>query len=542
MKYIIGRAPEVTARSRLDDKQPGLKPASARAFWVVLQQREEWAMATSTRFAGYPSAQVYQNSDGTKPIQHLLWGVWLRLKRGRNGDFVEVHARGLDGWMHKDDIQKERLLEIVFVDIGQGDGCLLVTPDDKHMVIDAGEGDNMRRFLNWRYGGFDDPWTFEAGVISHPDMDHYGGFEELFDIENVRFKTIYHNGIMERKGANALGAKKKSGRRSYLTQLIHKKRDLEDFLSVKARWTRKKFPTMIAGALENRKFDEYRMLAVSEDQTLNAQHLPGYGPDKDLSIRILGPVTEAVQNEQRLRWLSSVGKTKNGHSVVLRLQYRDVSVLLGGDLNIPSENLLLSHHTGLDAPADNAEDEEVLIEAARKVFRVDIAKSCHHGSSDFSSTFLAATDPIVTVISSGDNEPHSHPRADTLGTIGKFGRGARPLIFSTELARSAKETIKHPNVLRAALNRLVKQIDQAEDDSPQQKRLEKKRDKLLQKLTRSVAVYGAINVRSDGRKVVMAQKLEQSRRSGNRLTKWDIYRLEPQGTGSLRYISKHGGH
>jgi hypothetical protein len=29
------------------------------------------------------------------------------------------------------------------------------------------------------------------------------------------------------------------------------------------------------------------------------------------------------------------GKTKNGHSVVLRLKYREIRILMGGDLNIP---------------------------------------------------------------------------------------------------------------------------------------------------------------------------------------------------------------
>ena len=42
---------------------------------------------------------------------------------------------------------REKMLEIIFVDVGQGDGALLVTPDDKKYVIDAGVGDNMYRYL-----------------------------------------------------------------------------------------------------------------------------------------------------------------------------------------------------------------------------------------------------------------------------------------------------------------------------------------------------------------------------------------------------------
>ena len=49
----------------------------------------------STRFAGYASPKVYQNPDGTKAIQQLLWGDWLRLKAGVSGDYREVHARGV---------------------------------------------------------------------------------------------------------------------------------------------------------------------------------------------------------------------------------------------------------------------------------------------------------------------------------------------------------------------------------------------------------------------------------------------------------------
>jgi beta-lactamase superfamily II metal-dependent hydrolase len=490
------------------------------------------------RFAGYPSAVVFAQTDGkkgTKPVQHLLWGDWLSTKPERSGHFIKVRARGVDGWMHEESIQTERLLEVIFVDIGQGDGCLIVTPEDKHLVVDAGIGDNMARFLNWRYGDFDRPFVFEAGIISHPDEDHYGGFDKLFDIKNLTFQTLYHNGIVERQGENPLGKKTTSGSPRYLTELVINKAQLVDLLSTAFLVKGKQYPALLKKGLDHGKFDACTMLSKE------IRFLPGYEEDKPLCIQVLGPVIERDQGgKPRLRWLGSVAETKNGHSVVLRLQYKNISMLLGGDLNIPAEELLLKTFTGLPVPPKTIDDHTALIEASQKVFQVDIAKSCHHGSADFSSIFLQALNPIVTVISSGDDEPHSHPRADTLGSIGLYSRGPRPLIFSTELARSTKEAIKHPAILRQQLQDLQTQIDTASETTDSERR-EKARllvkfNKLVGAINRSIAVFGAINVRTDGARVVIAQKIE---RPTSKARKWDIYQLESEGNGPLRYLSKH---
>ncbi|HUU85299.1 MAG TPA: SH3 domain-containing protein [Phycisphaerae bacterium] len=487
-------------------------------------------MPKKTAYAGYPSAVMYKGPAKKGPVQHLLWGDWLQVNRERRDGWCQAHSRGEDGWLRKESIQPDRLLEVVFVDIGQGDGCLVVTPQDRHIVIDAGEGDNMYRFLRWRYGGFRKKRTFEAAVISHPDQDHYGGFASLFGDENVTFNVVYHNGIVERTGRNSLGQRSKSGRASYLTHLVASRDELKDFLGVPSRWKGKKYPTMLHGALASGRVVDCLMLSLADG------FVPGYGPEGDLSMQLLGPVTEPDgRGAPRLRWLGNVGKTKNGHSIVLRLQYRDVSVLLGGDLNIPAENLLLGYHTGMAMPPKTAEQERLVIEAARPIFEVDIAKACHHGSADFSDVYLRATNPIATVISSGDDEPHAHPRADALGAIGRWSRGGRPLIFSTELARSAKESINHPYVLRHDLREAQKQIEQAATPAAK-KRAQKRFDKLLGRIDRSIAVYGAINVRTDGHSVVIAQKLERPR---SKAKKWDIYQLEPMGNGPLRYVSKY---
>jgi hypothetical protein len=58
-------------------------------------------------------------------------------------------------------------------------------------------------------------------------------------------------------------------------------------------------------------------------------------------------------------------------------------------------------------------------------------------------------------------------------------------------------------------------------------------DTEISQLERSIAVYGMINLRTDGEKVVLTQKLEQPR---SKADKWDIHCLEPGSDGRLRYI------
>jgi beta-lactamase superfamily II metal-dependent hydrolase len=492
-------------------------------------------------FAGHPATVVFAEPGGKKALEQLLWGDYVGVRGPKQDGWVRVCTRNVkEGWVREKDIRKDRVLEVIFVDIGQGDGSLVVTPDDKHILIDAGAGDNFIRFLRWRYPKFAKERKFEAIVISHPDSDHYAGFRELFgdDCPNVKVGTVYHNGIIERateKKAETLGPRAKDGSVTYLTDVVSNKMRLQELLSDPSVSKNKAYPTMLKAALDCGRVGDIRML--SEDN----KHMPGYRPGEDkfgVIIEVLGPVIEPdVAGKARLRWfggLSEIGPTKNGHSVVLRLCYRNVSLLLGGDLNIPSEKLLLEHHTGLSIPPTNEEERRLVIEAARKVFQVDVAKSCHHGSADFSDLFLEAVNPIATVISSGDEEPHAHPRSDTLGTIGRFSRGARPLIFSTELSRSASEVIKDPNIVQEKFRKAQRKIAEAQTEEAKEKALAAF-EKLVQTIRRSIGTYGAVNVRTDGERVVIAYKIETATRKDKM---WDIYMLEPEG-GILRFKSKH---
>lgn len=159
-------------------------------------------------FAAYPSAVVYKTpGDKSKgnAVTHLIWGDWIKELGPREGDWLKVRARRKIGWIHKRDLQENRLLELDFVDIGQGDSCLVSTPEGRFFLVDAGEGDNLYRFLRWRFDRFKEPLVLESAILSHPDKDHFGGLKYLVDEKKISFSSLFHNGIVERSGRNSLG-------------------------------------------------------------------------------------------------------------------------------------------------------------------------------------------------------------------------------------------------------------------------------------------------------------------------------------------------
>jgi hypothetical protein len=383
----------------------------------------------------------------------------------------------------------------------------------------------MMRFLRWRFGGFNKEIEFESFIITHPDSDHYRGFSGLLQHKKVLAETLYHNGILERKGKHRLGPTRTVAGISYLEDVIRDRAAVETFLAGQAQ-SRQPYTTLLRHAVSGGRVRDIRMLSARD------RYLPGYGRNQKLEVQVLAPVPEMGW---KLRWFGNTGKTKNGHSIVLRLIYGQLSILLGGDLNIPAENYLLSHYTGIDPQKASAKELKILLTSARRIFQCDVAKACHHGSSDFSTNFFRAVNPIATVVSSGDNGSYAHPRPDALGSFGRYGRGARPLIFSTELARSGREIVKEPYRLRGQMKRHMNDMlakDRARDREKAKGRLAK----LIEQLTqRSVAVYGMISLRTDGKRVVLAQRLERPR---SKASKWDIHCLE-SGPYGLTYQSKY---
>lgn len=75
-------------------------------------------------------------------------------------------------------------LEVIFLDIGQGDGILIKTPSGFRIVIDGGPDDS----LIYRISNYLNYFNREIDliVLTHPDSDHVTGLGELFSRYKVK--------------------------------------------------------------------------------------------------------------------------------------------------------------------------------------------------------------------------------------------------------------------------------------------------------------------------------------------------------------------
>ena len=78
---------------------------------------------------------------------------------------------------------------VVFCDVGQGDGVYMRINNRIDILVDAGPERAMNRCLG-KYMPFYDR-TIEFGFVSHPQLDHYGGFIDL--MQRYTVNTLFIN-------------------------------------------------------------------------------------------------------------------------------------------------------------------------------------------------------------------------------------------------------------------------------------------------------------------------------------------------------------
>jgi competence protein ComEC len=260
-----------------------------------------------------------------------------------------LFALDLAFWNLRDLFQKD--FKVTFIDVGQGDSILVEFPRGKKMLIDGGGlyedrfdiGKNVIAPFLWKKK----IRRIDTLVLTHPDPDHLKGL--IFIASQFSMGQFWDNGF---------------------------RIDSEPYLQLKKILSQKKIHTQ--------SLDEASTLQIINGVEIAVLNPPGWNG-----------MPRKVQNLRDL----------NHFSLVLKLRFKNVTLLLAGDIGKEAEERILRK----DYP-----------------LRSDILKIPHHGSSSSSTPlFLERVKPNYAILSVGERNISRLPHPEVLKRY--LQRGSRIL-------------------------------------------------------------------------------------------------------------------
>jgi beta-lactamase superfamily II metal-dependent hydrolase len=349
--------------------------------------------------------------------------------------------------------KNNKVLKVNFVDVQQGDGAVIESPDGKIILVDGGDNQLFARYLAARFRGTseENPKEIDCILVTHGDADHFAGLTKIYESETnsepkkrlfITPKRVYHNGLVKRPSRDEtnkpipekelLGPTEIVDGETVLTGLVD---SLFDVLDAEMNLPFRQWKEALK-KWNDRSEIEFRRIAFGDDDAFD------FFKGDDLELSVLGPILTTKGEVTGLEFLGnppkgprigheslglgeegfkgfSASHTINGHSIVFRLRYGGFSFLFSGDLNDEASRILARKH-----------------QMGEINLRSEVFKVPHHGSADFFGAFLQMVSPIISVVSSGDEsakKEYIHPRATLMGALGRHSRVDEPLTFVTEL-------------------------------------------------------------------------------------------------------------
>ena len=232
------------------------------------------------------------------------------------------------------------LLHLWALDVGQGDALLIQTPGGQPILIDGGPDPAVLARQLGRHLPF---WqrAFPLVVLTHPHEDHLTGLIDVlrhYQVSEV-LQTPFEGGTP---------------------------------------------------ALEDEWHGQLGLAQVPVTAAVQGQSVP---LEPGLTLQVFYPTPHLLQGTH-----SDI----NNSSIVARLQYGTVGMLLTGDIETEAVQELLDHAGG---------------QLAAQVLKVP-----HHGSATgLSPALLAAVHPEIALISVGHGNPYGHPAPNTLALLRAAG-------------------------------------------------------------------------------------------------------------------------
>ncbi len=302
-------------------------------------------------FASFPLASLFISTPTTFEIIcfYLLFFLIVHLRKSNRPDHGSKRIRylflglclvfilDLAFWNLKDHFQKN--LTLTFIDVGQGDSILLEFPKGKKMLVDGGGlyedrfdiGKNVIAPFLWKKK----IRRIDFLVLTHPDPDHLKGLN--FIASHFSIGQFWENGA---------------------------RTDSESFRQLEETLLRKRI----------------ERLSLNEGSPPRVIH--------GVQISFLNP---SGKISSHTRYPTS---PLNNDSLVMKIQFKNIRILLPGDIEKETEYRILRAGYPIDA---------------------DILKIPHHGSSSSSTLyFLQRVNPSYAILSVGERNIGRLPHPEVL--------------------------------------------------------------------------------------------------------------------------------
>jgi competence protein ComEC len=313
---------------------------------------------------------------------------------------VVLVAAGYVGWKYvypwwktKPPPASGRELQVHVLDVGPGNGdsILIISPQGKTVLIDAGDAGKGKVVLEAlkRYN----VQQLDYFVATHPHPDHMGGADEVLNA--IKVLNVIDNGLGPDVPESFSAQSKPAAGAASGKKTAAKKPDRSSAIT--------KF------------YDEYKE-AVAKSGAKYEKSQPGakYDIGGGARLTILAPIEPIFTKDQ----IKTGGNLPNANSTVMRLDYGDFSMLLPGDAEEQTEHRMLTKDLNLKAK---------------------ILKVAHHGSK-YATTqdFLSRVKPEVAIISCGEWNRYGHPSQVVLDRL----RAANVRLYRTDLQGEITITTK----------------------------------------------------------------------------------------------------
>lgn len=254
---------------------------------------------------------------------------------------------------------------LTFCDVGQGDAILIQGKSSLQILVDTGPDNKVLTCLEEKMPFWDK--TIELVVLTHPDLDHIGGFLAVTD-----FYTIDAVLYLPRKPDTTVS-----------------RRVLEEIGTLRAQGTRLLLPT------------QNKIILASDEITLRV--INPYLPFSLVEWCSVG-ITETHLWDKTGCFLPHNTwdiMSKNSLSIGLNVYFDGVTIFLAGDME---------------------EKEELALVKNQALHRVDVLKVGHHGAKTGTTRdILEVLQPEISVLSVGKNNKYNHPSPRVLQQLEDSG-------------------------------------------------------------------------------------------------------------------------